>query len=68
MQFFSQVINNEVTPQERIEMYAEGGCYFITTRILIVDLLDQTLDPVRISGFLIYDAHRYQSQIYQQMS
>jgi ERCC4-type nuclease len=53
-----KVINNEVTPQERIEMYAEGGCYFITTRILIVDLLDQTLDPVRISGLLIYDAHR----------
>lgn len=39
-------------------MYEEGGCFFITTRILIVDLLDGTLDPLRISGLLIYDAHR----------
>lgn len=40
-------------------MYEEGGCHFITSRILIVDLLDNTLDSQRVKGLLIYDAHRY---------
>lgn len=53
-----QNINNEVNSQERSDMYAEGGCYFITSRILIVDLLDNKVNPLRISGLLIYNAHR----------
>ena len=39
-------------------MYKEGGCYFITSRILIVDMLDNKIDIPLISGFLIYNAHR----------
>jgi ERCC4-related helicase len=53
-----QVINNEVSSQERIERYALGGCFLITSRILIVDLLDDRVDARRVSGLLVFDAHR----------
>lgn len=39
-------------------MYKEGGCYFITSRILIVDMLDEKIDFKSIGGLLIYNAHR----------
>lgn len=52
------VINNEVLSHERHERYMDGGCYFITSRILIVDLLDQKLDAAKITGLLIYNAHK----------
>jgi DNA excision repair protein ERCC-4 len=53
-----RVINNEVPWSERIEYYREGGCYFVTSRILIVDLLDEKIDPQTINGFLLYNAHK----------
>lgn len=53
-----QVINSDVNSQERSDMYNLGGCYFITSRILIVDLLDNKLDASKVSGLLIYNAHR----------
>ncbi|RYG69231.1 hypothetical protein EON64_03255 [archaeon] len=56
--FNMQVINNEVNAQERCEMYQVGGCFFITSRILIVDLLDNKLDASKVAGLLIYNAHR----------
>lgn len=52
------IINNEVSSQDRCDLYAEGGCYFITSRVLIVDLLDGKVDATKVSGFLIFDAHR----------
>lgn len=55
---YEQVINNDITPTERRDMYREGGCYFITSRILIVDLLDNTLDPSICHGLLVFDAHK----------
>lgn len=53
-----EVINNEVNAAERADLYLLGGCYFITSRILIVDLLDNKLDASKITGLLIYNAHR----------
>lgn len=55
----SQVINNEVPIQDRVEKYMQGGCYIITSRILIVDLLDNKVDAKSVSGLLVYNAHRY---------
>ena len=43
--------------KERISFYSKGGAYFITSRILIVDLLNQRLDPLDISGILLLRAH-----------
>lgn len=37
----------------------QGGCYIITSRILIVDLLDNKVDAKSVSGLLVYNAHRY---------
>lgn len=44
---------------DRVEKYVRGGCYIITSRILIVDLLDGKVDATSIAGLLIYNAHRY---------
>ena len=42
-----------MTSAERVTMYALGGCYFITSRILIVDLLTEKIDATKISGLLV---------------
>jgi len=39
-------------------MYAEGGCFIITSRIMIVDLLTSKVDILKICGFLVNDAHK----------
>jgi DNA excision repair protein ERCC-4 len=53
-----QLINNETTSSDRVKLYARGGCFFITSRILIVDLLDGTLKTDSIAGLLVGNAHR----------
>jgi DNA excision repair protein ERCC-4 len=58
-QHLPKVITSDISVQERMGMYSEGGCFIITSRIMIVDLLDKKLDAKSISGLLIYDAHRY---------
>jgi hypothetical protein len=45
----------------------QGGCYIITSRILIVDLLDSKVDAQSIFGLLVYNAHRYASDVFQFM-
>ena len=55
---FPSFITNEVSVQDRVDMYMRGGCFVITSRILIVDLLDDRIDPSHICGFLIPNAHR----------
>lgn len=49
-------IANETAAQERKRLYDKGGPVFITSRILLVDLLRHRLAPDKISGLLIYDA------------
>lgn len=40
-------------------MYSTGGCYIVTSRILIVDLLRENIDPNKICGtYIVYDLHR----------
>ena len=53
-----QVITSSQLSQERGELYAEGGCFLVTSRILIVDLLDGKVDPKLITGILIPNAQR----------
>lgn len=38
-------------------MYAAGGIYFITARILIVDLLTQRLPTTSVAGIILLNAH-----------
>ena len=53
-----RVLTNEVTSAVREEMYIDGGCFFVTSRILVVDLLNRRLEPKLINGFFVHHAHR----------
>ncbi|KAK6355381.1 hypothetical protein TWF696_004489 [Orbilia brochopaga] len=53
------VINTDVTNvSSREKMYANGGVFTVTSRILVVDLLSGLLDPARITGLIILHAER----------
>ncbi|CAM9436108.1 unnamed protein product, partial [Discosporangium mesarthrocarpum] len=53
-----EVLDAEFTPVQRQHMYQAGGVFLVTSRVLIVDLLNKVVDPLRISGFLVHRAHR----------
>lgn len=38
-------------------MYEEGGCFIVTSRITIHDILKGIVNANDISGFLVFDAH-----------
>jgi len=42
---------------ERNEAYMKGGCFFVTSRILVVDMLCDRIPIDLISGILVYNAH-----------
>ena len=52
------LINNAVSAAERQRLYLTGGCFSITNRILIVDLLNKVIAPDLISGLILNAAHR----------
>ena len=52
------LLNSDVNATQRQLCYADGGCYFITNRVLVVDFLTKRLDPKHVSGFLIYQGHK----------
>ena len=43
---------------ERAQAYLKGGCFFITSRILVVDMLTDRIPIDLISGILVYNAHK----------
>ncbi|ETV81611.1 hypothetical protein, variant 1 [Aphanomyces astaci] len=53
-----QVITNKCTVHERKLMYKSGGCIIITSRILVVDMLNHSIDISMISGLLMCHAHK----------
>ncbi|KAF3793006.1 DNA repair endonuclease [Nymphaea thermarum] len=44
--------------QHRRELYSEGGIFFITTRVLIVDMLNSRAPMSRVAGIVILNAHK----------
>jgi DNA excision repair protein ERCC-4 len=50
-------MNNQTPAAQRQLLYKKGGCCFVTSRILVVDLLTKRVDPLLIAGFLVCDAH-----------
>ncbi|KAL9242755.1 hypothetical protein vseg_016724 [Gypsophila vaccaria] len=50
-------INSELPAQQRHALYASGGVYFVTTRILIVDLLNAKVPTSKLAGIVILNAH-----------
>lgn len=53
------VVNTDVmSVGTREKMYAQGGIFSITSRILVVDLLTSLLDPGTITGVIVLHAER----------
>ncbi|KAH9616103.1 hypothetical protein KSS87_003022 [Heliosperma pusillum] len=50
-------ITSELPAQQRYALYSSGGVYFITSRILIVDLLNSKIPTSKVSGIIILNAH-----------
>src|SRR5688572_17685956 len=50
-------ITSEYTANERKELYSNGGVFFITSRILVVDFLKQIVPAEKITGIIVFRAH-----------
>ena len=50
-------ISTEFNANERKELYANGGVFFITSRILVVDFLKEVVPAEKITGIIILRAH-----------
>ncbi|TDH72931.1 hypothetical protein CCR75_008688 [Bremia lactucae] len=55
--FLPRVVDARTNSTERQQMYKRGGVFFVTARILVVDLLSNHVDASSISGMLVNDAH-----------
>lgn len=52
-------VTAEVPATERGSLYRSAACLFVTTRILVVDLLSGRLQPTEVVGLLVLNAHRW---------
>lgn len=50
-------VTTEFSANERKELYAKGGVFFITARILVVDFLKEVVPAEKITGMIILRAH-----------
>uniref|UniRef100_UPI00398F8A73 DNA repair endonuclease XPF n=1 Tax=Pristiophorus japonicus TaxID=55135 RepID=UPI00398F8A73 len=53
-----RIITNEIPGNERYTVYTEGGVFFVTSRILVVDFLTDRIPANLITGILVYKAHK----------
>ncbi|KAK2179590.1 hypothetical protein NP493_480g01020 [Ridgeia piscesae] len=53
-----KVITSEYNANDRHTVYMEGGVLFVTSRILVVDLLTNRVPIEHVSGILVYNAHK----------
>ncbi|XP_071117720.1 DNA repair endonuclease XPF-like [Haliotis cracherodii] len=53
-----KAITNEFSANDRLNTYVEGGVLFITSRILVVDLLTDRVPIDHVTGILVYKAHK----------
>ena len=51
-------INNEYSGTERDELYNAGGVIAVTSRILAVDFLTDRVPADKVTGLVVWDAHR----------
>jgi len=50
-------VTNEHSASERKQLYAGGGVFFVTARILVVDFLKDVIPSDKITGFVVFRAH-----------
>lgn len=53
-----KVITTEYNAAEREQIYLDGGVLFVSSRILVVDLLKQRVPIQYVTGFLVCRAHK----------
>ncbi|CAI2341167.1 unnamed protein product [Caenorhabditis sp. 36 PRJEB53466] len=53
-----KVINSEVSIKDRQSIYLDGGVQFCSSRVLLVDLLQNRISTDRIAAILVYRAHQ----------
>lgn len=58
IQLPTRITTETHTVAERVETYLKGGCFFVTSRILVVDMLTDRVPIDLVSGLLVYNAHR----------
>ncbi|XP_011408640.1 PREDICTED: DNA repair endonuclease XPF-like, partial [Amphimedon queenslandica] len=51
-------VTNEIPAKEREELYLKGGVLFVTSRILVVDMLRKVCPVDKVAGILVYNCHR----------
>jgi DNA excision repair protein ERCC-4 len=56
--FIPKSISNQIAAKERQSIYLEGGVLYVTSRILVVDMLKMVCPLDKVSGILVYNAHR----------
>ena len=52
-------VTTDVAQGERQALYASRSCLFVTTRILVVDLLSSRIRGEQIAGMIVLNAHRW---------
>ncbi|XP_072024102.1 DNA repair endonuclease XPF-like [Amphiura filiformis] len=60
-----KVINNEYNATERQAIYLQGGVLFVTSRILVVDMLTHKLPTNLVTGIIVYKAHKIISSCHE---
>ncbi|EFJ24922.1 hypothetical protein SELMODRAFT_232247 [Selaginella moellendorffii] len=48
----------EFTAAERAEMYSKGGAFLVTSRILVVDMLNERVPFHKVAGIIVNNSHR----------
>lgn len=54
---FPKHVTADVATSERIRLYGSSSCVFVTTRILVVDLLSGRLNTEDVSGLIVLNGH-----------
>ncbi|XP_043945344.1 DNA repair endonuclease XPF [Protopterus annectens] len=53
-----KIITNEISSNDRYDVYTQGGVQFVTSRILVVDFLTDRIPANLVTGILVYKAHK----------
>ncbi|EFO85956.1 hypothetical protein CRE_02256 [Caenorhabditis remanei] len=53
-----KVINSDVSVKDRQSIYLEGGVQFCSSRVLLVDLLQNRIPTDRVAAIFVYRAHQ----------
>ncbi|GAB6022273.1 DNA repair endonuclease XPF [Chamberlinius hualienensis] len=53
-----KLITSEIAANDRTDVYLKGGILFITSRILVVDLLKSIIPTHLITGIIVLNAHK----------